>query len=456
MLQAYATNTMTASHQKAEQAYTLVVGLGATGLSVVSYLHALGEKIIAVDSRELPPGLASLKQDYPDVEVHTGKFNVALFTAARRIVLSPGVPLSSPAVQQARQQGVEITGDIDLFAHEAAAPVVGITGSNGKSTVTSLLSAMAERAGLKVAMGGNIGTPALDLVSDDNQLYVLELSSFQLETLSSLLMDVAVVLNISPDHLDRYPDLNSYAATKLAIYEHADKLVVNRDDPLASGLFSASKQAVGFTLDEPGDNDFGMRCYDDASWLCRGQQKLIAVEELKIKGRHNVANALAALAMGSLLKLPLESMLDALKDFAGLRHRTQWVADINGVHWFNDSKATNVGASIAAIEGLPGKHVLIAGGDGKQADFTSLHDVAEQHLRAVVLIGRDAALIETALDGVVPVSHAKDMCEAVIQAAELAEPGDNVLLSPACASLDMYRNFEHRGDVFMQAVEECL
>jgi UDP-N-acetylmuramoylalanine--D-glutamate ligase len=234
------------------------------------------------------------------------------------------------------------------------------------------------------------------------------------------------------------------------------KLVVNRDDDLASQSLPLRDDVIGFTLGEPADNDFGVRNFNDEAWLCRGRERLLPVASLKIKGQHNVANALAALALGTLLKIPLQPMLDALGKFGGLEHRTQWVAEINNVHWFNDSKATNVGASLAAIEGLPGTHVLIAGGESKQADFSPLKQIAKDRLRAIVLIGRDADLIEEALGGVVPVVHAGDMNDAVRKSAELAQPGDNVLLSPACASFDMFKNFEHRGAAFIQAVEECV
>ena len=456
MLQVKQKDIMSKSQIKKDHAYTLVVGLGITGMSVVRYLHGLGETVVVVDSRDLPPGMKVLKEEYPDIVLHTGQFDQDLFVNAHRIVVSPGVPMSEPALQLAKRQGVEITGDMDLFAHEVTAPVVGITGSNGKSTVTTLLSAMIESADMKVGMGGNIGTPALDLVSDETDIYVLELSSFQLETLANLPMEVAVVLNISADHMDRYADLASYVLSKHVIYENAKKLVVNRDDVLACQNLPAREEIVGYTLSEPDDKDFGVRCYGGEQWLCRGQEKLLPAASLKIKGQHNVANALAALAMGTLLKIPLQPMLRALENFAGLVHRTQWIAEINGVHWFNDSKATNVGASLAAIEGLPGTHVLIAGGEGKQADFSPLKRVAKDRLRAVVLIGRDACIIEEALGGVVPVVHAKDMNDAVMKSAELAQPGDNVLLSPACASFDMFNNFEHRGAVFIQAVQECL
>ena len=434
--------------------YTLVVGLGVTGLSVVRYLRGLGEQVVVVDSRDLPPGMKLLKENFPDVELHTGKFKPALFTSARRIVVSPGVPMSEIALQEAKEHGVEITGDIDLFAHEVTAPVVGITGSNGKSTVTTLLAEMAKCAGVDATVGGNIGTPVLDILEDNYELYVLELSSFQLETLQNLPMEVAVVLNISADHMDRYHDLNDYVMTKQDIYRNAKICVVNRDDELASNQLCACSASVGFTMQEPLANDFGLREYGGKNWLCHGEERLLSVDEVKIKGAHNIANVLAALAMGSVLNIPKRFMIEAIKNFSGLEHRMQWLAEKDGVNWFNDSKATNVGACIAAIEGLPGIHVLIAGGEAKDADFAPLAEVAGQHLRAVILIGRDANLIEQALNDVVPIVHAADMDEAVIKASGLAQAGDNVLLSPACASFDMYRNFEHRGQVFADAVRE--
>ena len=434
-------------------AYTLVVGLGMTGLSVVRHLHKLGESMMVVDSRDIPPALNEFRESFGDIPLHTGKFRSRDFTNAQRIVVSPGVPLSDPALQQARDKGVEITGDIDLFAHEVDAPVVAITGSNGKSTVTTLLAKMADRAGLKAEAGGNIGLPVLDMLNDTTELYVLELSSFQLESLNRLPMAAAVVLNVSPDHLDRYADVNAYAMSKQAIYENAAHAVINRDDAYVSKMLNHSQNATGFTLSRPAAGDFGLCEKDGEQYLCAGTELLLNTAELKIRGRHNCANALAALALGVSIDLPMQAMLDVLREFPGLEHRTQWVADIDGVSWFNDSKGTNVGATLAAIDGLPGKHVLIAGGQGKGADFRPLHDIAEQRLRAVVLIGEDAAAIAHAIDQVVSVEFAVDMQEAVRLAAGLAEQGDNVLLSPACASFDMFRSYAHRGEVFIEAVE---
>jgi len=435
-------------------AYTLVVGLGMTGLSVVRHLRKLGESMIVVDSRDIPPALNEFKQDFSDVPLHTGKFNKKLFVNAQRIVVSPGVPLSDPALQQARDNSVEITGDIDLFAHEVDAPVVAITGSNGKSTVTSLLVLMANKAGLNAVAGGNIGRPVLDLLSDPRDLYVLELSSFQLETLQRLPMQAAVVLNVSPDHMDRYADVNAYAMSKQAIYEHASHAVVNRDDAFVSKMLNHQQNVIGFTLGRPDPGEFGICGQGGAVYLCKGDEPLIDTDELRIRGRHNQANALAALALGQSIGLPMQAMLDALREFPGLEHRTQWIAEIDGVNWYNDSKGTNVGATLAAIEGLPGRHVLIAGGQGKDADFTPLRDIAARRLRAVVLIGEDADRIADALDQVVPVEMAGDMKEAVAAAAGLARQGDNVLLSPACASFDMFRGFAHRGETFISAVED--
>jgi len=439
---------------KPEQAvYTLVVGLGKTGSSVVRYLHALGESLVVVDSRDIPPGLNELKSEYDDVALYTGKFNVSLFINARRIVVSPGVALAEPALVEAKKNNIEIIGDIDLFAHEVKAPVVGITGSNGKSTVTTLLTLMAKKARLNSVASGNIGVPVLDSLDDDIDLYVLELSSFQLETLQSLPMKAAVVLNVSADHLDRYENLAVYAMSKQVIYENADVLVLNKDDALAAGQFANNpKPKIRFTLGTPEENEFGL-CREPLAKLCFGEQALISVDELKIKGRHNLQNALAALALGHAIGLPMGAMLDTLREFSGLKHRAQLVAQIDGVSWINDSKATNVGAAVAALVGMPGKHVLIAGGIAKGADFSALTDVVREHCRAVILLGEDADKIQSVMPEGVEVKQVIDMQSAVIAAAALAQPGDNVLLAPACASFDMFDNFEHRGDVFIQSVE---
>lgn len=444
-------NSMSITNAQA-QSYTLVVGLGITGLSVVRYLSALGENLMVVDSRDIPPKLNEMHQHYSDIPVYTGAFKNKLFVNAQRIVVSPGVALSEPALVAASEAGIDIIGDIDLFANEVTAPVVGITGSNGKSTVTALLSEMIAQSGRKVATGGNIGTPALELLQQEAEFYVLELSSFQLETLHRLPMKAAVLLNISPDHMDRYANIGAYIASKLAIYQYAENSVINLDDTALTSQNLPDSNVTGFTMQRPAEGIFGVCDNQGSRYIGFGEQALIDVDEVKIKGEHNIANALAALALGTQLGLPMHAMLQTLRVFPGLPHRVQWVAEIDEVNWYNDSKATNVGAAVAAITGLPGKHVLIAGGEAKGADFSVLKHAAKNHLKAVVLIGRDAALIQQALDGVVTIQHATDMQDAVKQSQALAAAGDNVLLSPACASFDMFDSYEHRGEVFTQAV----
>jgi UDP-N-acetylmuramoylalanine--D-glutamate ligase len=433
-----------------------VVGLGKTGLSVARYLSRQGVPVAIVDSRERPPGLARSRAELPaDVALFLGGFHKDVFERAEQIVLSPGVSINEPEIAAARARQVPVVGDIELFAQAARAPVIAVTGSNGKSTVVVLLSAMARRAGLDVRTGGNIGTPALDLIeTDEPDLYVLELSSFQLETLQSLQPQASVVLNISDDHLDRYRDLQDYAAAKQAIYQHAALQVVNLDDPVAAALADAQQPIAGFTASAPAANEYGLLEVAGETWLARGEVRLMPASGVQMAGRHNLVNALAALALGEAAGLPLTAMVETLGEFQGLPHRMQYLTEHNGVRWFNDSKGTNVGATLAAIEGVDGQVVLIAGGDGKGADFSPLAAALQRKGHGAVLIGRDAPLLEAVLQDAVPVRHADDMPQAVQLAAGMAQSGDCVLLSPACASTDMYRNFEARGEAFMQAVRE--
>jgi UDP-N-acetylmuramoylalanine--D-glutamate ligase len=447
---------MTEMFDKARR--TLVVGLGATGLSVARYLSRKGVPVAIVDSRENPPGLEQLRAELPtDVALFLGGFHAEAFARAEQIVISPGVSAAEPEIAAAVARGVPLTGDIELFAQATHAPVLAVTGSNGKSTVVTLLSAMARRAGKEVRTGGNIGTPALDLINGaEPDLYVLELSSFQLETVESLQPQAAVVLNVSADHMDRYSDLESYAAAKQAVYRRAEVQVVNADDPVAAGLADTAHAQLRFTQQVPGENEYGLVERAGETWLARGTEQLMSVKRIRMAGRHNVMNALAALALGESAGLPLAAMLETLSEFQGLPHRMQHVVTHDGVQWYNDSKGTNVGATLAAIDGVEGKIVLIAGGDGKGADFSPLADAMRRKGVGAVLIGKDAALLEAVLGDVVPVRHAPDMTRAVRQAADMAGPGDNVLLSPACASTDMYRNFVERGELFMKAVQEVL
>jgi UDP-N-acetylmuramoylalanine--D-glutamate ligase len=437
---------------------TLIVGLGKTGLSCARFLAARGIPFAVADSRAQPPGLEELHARYPGVEHHFGGFDGALFAQAEQLIVSPGVAVREPAIAQAAQRGAQIIGDIELLAREAKAPIAAITGSNGKSTVTSLLGEMAIAAGRNTAIGGNLGEPALDLLADERELYIMELSSFQLETTHSLHAKVATVLNISPDHMDRYPDMPAYIAAKAKIYHHAGQRLFNRDDPQVMALRGEPRDGdILFGMGEPqGPQEFGLREIDGASWLCRGDQPLIAAAELLVPGGHNQANVLAALAMGFALGLPLAAMQGAIRNYRGLPHRSQLVRELAGVRWYNDSKGTNPGACAAALEGfadLPGRTLLIAGGDGKGAAFDELGDVIAAQAGELILIGADGPRIAEAVAGRIPSHFADSLEKAVATAARLAKPGDRVLLSPACASFDMFSNYLERGDIFARAVE---
>ena len=436
----------------------LVVGLGLTGLSCVRYLVAQGYDVRVADTRAAPPQLNAVKQAYPELPIRTGAFDPTWFRQAQLVCISPGVSVAEPAVQAAIAAGAEIVGDIELFARAAKAPVLAITGSNGKSTVTSLVGKICEAAKLDTRVGGNIGVAALSLLAPkEPDVYVLELSSFQLETTSSLNARASCVLNIAPDHMDRYPSLAAYAAAKARIYAGDGLMVLNADDPIVMRMRRPGRDTVCFGLSPlQRCDDYILREHAGESWLMCGAEPILPACEVPLPGRHNLANVLAALALTDAMHVPRAAQIAAIRAFRGLPHRTELVAERDGVRWINDSKGTNVGATVAALSGMTAPVVLIAGGDGKGADFGDLKPACARHARAVVLIGRDAPLIETALAGAVPSVHASDMRDAVIKARALARSGDLVLLSPACASFDMFRNYEHRGEVFRAAVEEVL
>lgn len=437
--------------------FRIVVGLGKSGMSLVRFLANRGVSFAVADTRENPPELATLRREFPQVDVRCGELDVEFLCRADELYVSPGLALATPALQQAAARGVKMSGDIDLFARNAKAPIVAITGSNAKSTVTTLLGEMAVAAGKRVAVGGNLGTPALDQLDDSVELYVMELSSFQLETTHQLNAEVATVLNISEDHMDRYSGLPAYHLAKHRIFQGARQVVVNRQDALSRPLIGEGLPCWTFGLNKPDFHGFGLREENGEKYLAFQFDNLMPVSELKMRGAHNQANALAALALGHAVGLPFDAMLSSLRSFTGLEHRCQWLRERRGASYYNDSKATNVGAALAAIEGLgtdiPGKVVLIAGGDGKGADFSGLRAPVAAHCRAVVLMGRDAELIAQALGDDVPLIRVNSLEEAVQRSAEVAQSGDAVLLSPACASLDMFKNYEERGRLFAQAVE---
>lgn len=441
----------------ASDQFRIVVGLGKSGMSLVRHLARRGLPFAVADTRVNPPELATLSAEYPDVQVRCGELDVEFLCTASELLVSPGLAVSTPALQEAKARGVKLSGDIELFAREAMAPIIAITGSNAKSTVTTLVGEMAKAAGCKVAVGGNLGTPALDLLDDEVELYVLELSSFQLETTEQLNAEVATCLNISEDHMDRYSGLPAYHQAKHRIFRGARQVVVNRDDRLSRPLVADDLPTWTFGLGKPDFKGFGLFEDKGEKYLAFQFETLMPVRELKMRGAHNQSNALAALALGNAVGLPFEPMLETLRQFAGLPHRCQWVGQRNGVDYYDDSKATNVGAALAAIEGLgadiDGKLVLIAGGDGKGADFSALRLPIARYCRAVVLLGRDAQRLADALADATALVHVTTLDEAVQRAAECANEGDAVLLSPACASLDMFKNFEERGQLFAAAVE---
>lgn len=431
---------------------TVIVGLGISGLSCVRYLYQQGIPVAVNDTRPSPPNLDAIIAIDPTIPISLGKLDEALLSKADQIILSPGIPIANPIISKMIKQGVRVIGDIELFAQAATAPVIAITGTNAKSTVTTLVGKMAEAAGLNVGVGGNLGMAALDLLSNDRDLYVLELSSFQLETTEHLKAKVATVLNVTPDHMDRYPTIRDYQLAKLQIYKDCEYAVVNKDDLLTEPENKTSKK-IYFTMQQPAENEFGFL----DNYLMHGKTKLLHASELPVAGKHYQANALASLALGHAYGLPMDAMLKVLREFQGLPHRCQLIRETNQVKWYNDSKGTNVGASLAAIEGLGaiinGKLILIAGGIGKNADFSPLLPAMQKYARHVVLIGDAAKELACVIGNSIPYSFATSMEEAIKTAAKCAQPQDSVLLSPACASFDMFKNFEHRGEVFTELVK---
>jgi UDP-N-acetylmuramoylalanine--D-glutamate ligase len=432
----------------------VVIGLGETGFSCVKYLRAHNKSVVVVDSRLHPPKLAACQTAFPDVRIHLGPFQSSVFSEASILVVSPGISLEEPCIAECVEKHIPVVGDIELFARHAKAPIVAITGSNGKTTLTTLMGELIQDAGKKAVICGNIGTPVLDMLQQPvPDFYVLELSSFQLETTYSLRAKVAVLTNLSPDHMDRYATIDDYLKAKQRIFLHADYAVVNADEKNTWEGLSFNHPPTQFTLQNPLANQYGI----DDDYLAFGNEKLIAIAELHLQERFNNQNFLAALAMGSLLNLPMASMLNTLKHFAGLPHRCQRVPTQDGVLWYNDSKGTNPGAVIAAIESVHHRHhpnqiILIAGGDGKGVDFSILQAPVTEYISQVFVLGKDAALLQKALHECAAITRVQTVREAVIAAKKIEQPGDVVLLSPACSSLDQYTSYAARGADFMEAV----
>ncbi|MHA3048331.1 UDP-N-acetylmuramoyl-L-alanine--D-glutamate ligase [Acinetobacter sp. ANC 4641] len=436
----------------------VVAGLGISGVSAVNFLVEQGYQVAVTDSRKTPPGHDQIPSH---VQTSFGKLDVDLLLQAEEIILSPGLAPQLPEIQQAIAQGISVVGDVQLLRRATDAPIVAITGSNAKSTVTTLVGLMAKDAGKKVAVGGNLGRPALDLLKDDPELLVLELSSFQLETTSHLNAEVAVVLNMSEDHLDRHGDMWGYHQAKHRIFQGVKKVVFNRDDNLTRPLVPDTTPMQSFGLSAPDIQQYGiLKDLDGTIWLARGRERLLKSSDMYIQGTHNVANALACLALGEAIGLPMDSMLETLKQFKGLEHRCEYVATVQDVRYYNDSKGTNIGATLAAIDGLgaaieaqQGKVAVILGGQGKGQDFKALRDSLQKYVKVAVLIGEDAPLIEQAIAGTTELLHADSLQQAVVLCQQHTQAHDVVLLSPACASFDMFTGYVDRGHQFVACVQ---
>jgi len=432
----------------------LVMGMGVTGASCARYFATQGVGAEFVDTRPEPPQTDAILDAMPDARVHAGGQLDTLRPTIRKIVVSPGVDLNSPLIGEGRSRGIEIVSDIDLFVAECDSPVIAVTGSNGKSTVTSMLGDMLATAGWSPAIGGNLGTPALDLLGPDIDVYVLELSSFQLERSGLIPATAAVILNVSPDHLDLHGDMHTYSAAKARIYSGCRHAVVDRDLPALQGLVPVSTPITTYGLGQSAAGELGIQTTSRGECIAYGDTLLLSADELPVLGRHNLSNALAALALGSVLGANLHAMAQALKGFEGLPHRMQVVADRDGVVWIDDSKATNVDAAVMSIAGIADPFVLIAGGDAKGASFEALAGALADRECAAVLIGKDSAAIAGALKGICDVKIVADLREAVATAIEMTVPGHTVLLAPACSSHDMFDSYEQRGDMFVAAVRE--
>jgi UDP-N-acetylmuramoylalanine--D-glutamate ligase len=437
---------------------TAIIGMGITGFSCLRYL-AGQDDLIVLDTRDEPPNGVAARAGFPGVECHFGAAACEVgFAGVDRVIVSPGVALDHPLVRRAHAAGAAVVSDIDLFCEAARAPIYAVTGTNGKSTVTALVGHLLVSLGDHPGVGGNLGEPALDLLADDRNCYVLELSSFQLERMSRHRFKAAAILNVSEDHIDRHGSLAGYAASKRHIFADVGRAVCNRQDPLTRPDHPVG-ELVTFGLDAPDDGNWGMAERDGATALMWGEAPVVTLDALPLAGLHNALNVLAAFALIAAPQMAIGRLARAMAGFTGLPHRCQTVAEVAGVRFIDDSKATNVGAVLAALEGLGAQSgdsrrlILIAGGDGKGADFAPLRESVRRFVKAVVLIGRDAPVLERVLAGSVPVTLAADMKDAVRTAMGHAERGDTVLLSPACASLDMYRNYAERGKAFRAAAQ---
>ena len=432
-----------------------VVGLGVSGYSAARYLRSRGLAVCVVDTRPHPPLAESLLKEHPEVETFFGSLSVDAVKNAELLVVSPGVSLGLPDISAAKNRGAEIVGDIELFLQENTKPLIAITGSNGKSTVTTLVGEMCLAGGKKPLVAGNIGEPVLNSLIENSEydVAVLELSSFQLETTSIVPAESATILNISADHMDRYASMGDYMLAKARIMRGAKRAVLSRHEPELEQITKAAK-LIYFGLDKPkADNIFGVDRRKSGRWLMKGSESLMRLTDVPLVGLHNILNVLAAFALTDFLAIDKDKLVSAVISFEGLPHRMQTVAVKDGVTFVNDSKATNIGAAAMALKNLESPVYWIAGGDGKGADFSEMRDELPDTVQHAFLIGRDANEIKNAVNSKVSTTVVDTLEDAVRQAYKLASPGSVVLLSPACASFDMFSGFAQRGEEFVRAVK---
>ena len=451
-----AKHTMTTSGNPSSRYDSAVIGLGETGWSLARFLLAQGEKIVVVDTRQHPPFLQALRERWPQVSVALGGLDISTLLASQRVLVSPGVSLPAALCRHLEEAGIPVQSDIDLFCQHAQAPIIAVTGSNGKSTVTTLLGEMAKQAELHAPTGGNLGPPALDLLAArDVDYYLLELSSFQLSHTHSLNAHAAVILNFSEDHLDRHRDVNDYLDAKRRIYVGDGLMVINADDPVTNRLIEPGRRVRRYSVVDTTADLCLRRDGEGHTWLCSGQRQLIRQHQLALSGVHHVSNALACLGLAESMAIDLSCCIGVLQRFVGLPHRCQALGTHHGLHWYDDSKATNVAATCAAVRNLAtqGAVVLIAGGCSKGSDMRPLAATLVGRVRHAVLFGQDAPLMEEALSTCLPCTRVRDMQEAVRMAIKVAKPGQQVLLSPACASLDQYTSYRHRGEDFAKQLQ---
>ena len=437
----------------------LVLGLGATGLSCVRFLASHGFMFSVNDSRELPPGVDAVRKSDADIHLITGSWDSDAIAKADILIASPGVDINQPAIKEHLKPNAEVIGDVELFCRLSKCKIIAVTGSNGKSTVVSLLAHIAKTGQINATLAGNIGLPVLDTLNENAEFAILELSSFQLETMHSMNALAATVLNVSDDHLDRHLTMENYQKIKHRIYYQTGTAVVNKDEvtsTLSADAQHKVKRQIAFGLSSPSDGEFGVIECESIRYLAFGEQRLIACDKLPVVGRHNESNCLAALALGYAAGWSLDKMAQALPSFEGLEHRCKRVISNDGLVWVNDSKATNVGATLAALDGLASTErqlILIAGGDGKGADFNQLKPALSNHVQQLICFGKDGNEICALKENSHNVSN---LAEAVKVARNLANSGDLILLSPACASIDMFENYMQRGEQFIEQVREGM